>query len=117
MWPLRRHEQADHLSRYWNALVCGAAPGELARQAAPVDAATLATIRHVRELRLTHRADQAFLDRLERDALAAFARTRTSSAGPPGTRRVSSDGTQPSSPPRWLPRVGRQNRRWVIVEL
>jgi Tol biopolymer transport system component len=119
MWPRRRVSPADHLSRYWTALVAGAPAAEVTRLAEPLDAEVLAVIERMRALRTRHRPDPAFLDRLERDALAVFGRGRTvpAAAGPPDTASVPARETRLPSTPRLLPRVGRQTRRWAIAEI
>ena len=100
MWPRRRASPADHLSRYWTALVAGAPAAELARLAEPLDADVLAVIERMRALRTRHRLAPAFLDRLERESLAVFGRGGTvpARAPLPGTRSVSDDGARPPSP-------------------
>ena len=76
MWPPRLWRERNALSRYWNALVQGAAEEELTPLAAALDAEQLALIDRLRT-RPRYRPDPAFVARLERDLVRDLALTHT----------------------------------------
>ena len=76
MWPPRPWRDHDALSRYWNALVAGAADDVLAPLAAALDDEQRAVIARLRN-RPRYQPDPAFVQQLERDLVREVAAVPT----------------------------------------
>jgi len=116
MWPPKRWNDHDALSRYWNALVAGASDDVLAPLAAALDDEQLAIIARLRR-RPRYQPDPAFVQQLERDLVGEVAAVHTTTA-PLGHRA-------PGSANGLFPPYGRglagprapQPRRWTLAPL
>src|SRR5215210_2294594 len=102
MWTPRRWRDRDAFSRYWNALVSGAADDLLAPLAAALDDEQRAVIDRLRS-RPRYEPDPAFVQQLERDLVRKFAAAHSSTVPLEQVTSGSQDGV---SPPSTRPRPG-----------
>ena len=115
MWPPRQWRERNALSRYWNALVQGAAEEDLTPLAAALDAEQLALIDRLRT-RPRYRPDPAFVARLERDLVRDLALTHTDTvplSRRPRARPMASFHHACLASPAPSPRP----RRWALAPL
>src|SRR5262245_18935842 len=110
-------ERERQIQRYWDALVTGAPPDDLARLAAPLDPTFVALIARVRASRRRRLPDPAFVTELERRVMDSFTRTQTVPIplrpGFHGPRRA---GTQ-TRPFRRLFDIPKPRRGWAYTQL
>jgi hypothetical protein len=102
MWMRRGRTAPDHVSRYWNALVRGAAPEELARLSAPLEPNVVATIDRAHALHRRQRPDPAFANRLENELMHAFAASHAGRVTSVGSVSIPLNGRTPA-PRGWAP--------------
>src|SRR6478752_3806098 len=86
-------ERERQIQRYWDAVVGGAPPDDLARLAAPLDPHLVDLIARIRATHQRRVPDPAFVTELERRVMDTFTRTssvpipiRPGLRGPRGTR-------------------------------
>lgn len=117
----RRGTRPDEaLSRYRNALVSGATPAELAELAAALDPAIVETLHQMRSNRQADaaRARPDFANGLERDLLAAFARTPVTAEPLVPPPHASANGhSREAIPPRIAMPPREMRRPWTATHL
>jgi sugar lactone lactonase YvrE len=116
MWPPSLWRERNALSRYWNALVQGAAEEELTPLAAALDAEQLALIDRL-STRPRYRPDPAFVARLERDLVRDLALTHSNTVPLSRLAPHSSDGVLPPRVPGLSPVLSPPPRRWALAPL
>src|SRR5262249_58974098 len=113
----RNAERERQIQRYWDALVTGAPPDDLARLAAPLDPTLVTLIARVRASHQRRLPDPAFVTELESRVMDAFTRTQTVPVPLyPGLRGPRGAGTQ-ARPFRRLFNVPESRRSWVFAQL
>jgi hypothetical protein len=116
MWSPRRWSDRDALSRYWNALVSGAADDVLAPLAAALDDEQLSVIDRLRS-RPRYQPDPAFVQQLERDLVGEVAAVHTTTAPLGQTPPGSANGLFPPYAPGLAGPRAPQPRRWALAPL
>ncbi|HEY7030065.1 MAG TPA: PQQ-binding-like beta-propeller repeat protein [Thermomicrobiales bacterium] len=112
----RNAERERQIQRYWDALVTGAPPDDLARLAAPLDPTLVTLIARVRASHQRRPPDPAFVTELERRVMDTFTRTQTVPIPlHPGLRGPRGTGTQ-RRPFRRLFGVPETRRSWAFAQ-